>query len=302
MSDAGSWGIRVAILVVVAVVASIRVSGEAIGSRFLSSLRIARPKAVTVNGPSPTGARRLADVVIGIAAETTTVSTMEEDRGVPSLESASRIAGFKVRVLSARPDAATIGLIGAQKLEARIKRGQLVTLLAEAGRRDVRVDPSLDGASLSLLVPRGARVQYGNCPAPIAATLQNQINGPPPSSTDNGNCVMLTQIPAAVIGAPAPLDTGAVLEIADELMGMSPNQARDFHRVFGWRSALSMSPPRFVRSYELTRVGEHDGMLFVTGGRRGPTYALAWTADGIVFTLTGYGSSADAVPLAKSAR
>jgi hypothetical protein len=85
-------------------------------------------------------------------------------------------------------------------------------------------------------------------------------------------------------------------------MGMSPNQARDFQRVFGWRGALSMSPPRFVRSYEVTRVGDRDAMLFITGGRRGPTYALAWTADGIVFTLTGYGSSADAVPLANSAR
>jgi hypothetical protein len=296
------WLIRLFVVVLIVVVASIRVSGESIGSRFLSSLRTARPKTVTANAPVPGGARRLADVVIGIAAETTAVADVEDDHGVPTLDSASRAAGFKVRALSARSDAATVTLIGVQRLEARIKRAQLTTLLAEAGRRDVRVDPSLDGATLALRVPRGARVQYGNCPAPIAATLQNQINGPPPPSTDNGNCVMLTQIPAAIVSGPASLDTAAVLEIADELMGMSPNQARDFQRVFPWRSALSMSPPRFVRSYEVTRVGDRDGMLFVTGGRRGPTYALAWTADGIVFMLTGYGSSADAVPLASSAR
>jgi hypothetical protein len=41
-------------------------------------------------------------------------------------------------------------------------------------------------------------------------------------------------------------------------------------------------------------------MLVITGGRRGPTYALVWVQGGVVYTLTGYGSSADAVPLAKS--
>ena len=42
-------------------------------------------------------------------------------------------------------------------------------------------------------------------------------------------------------------------------------------------------------------------MLMITGGRRGPTYVLSWMSDGIVYTLTGYGSSADAASLAKSA-
>jgi hypothetical protein len=42
-------------------------------------------------------------------------------------------------------------------------------------------------------------------------------------------------------------------------------------------------------------------MLMITGGRRGPTYELAWVGDGVVYTLTGYGSSADAVSLANSA-
>lgn len=294
--------LRAAIVVVIAVVASIRVAGESVGGRFLSSLRIARPKTVTVNGPSPAGARRLADVIIGIAAETTTVSSIEGDHAVPSIDSASRAAGFAVRGLRSRSDPASVTLVGEQKLGAHIKRDQLRTLFAEAGRRDVVVDGSLEGANVSIDVPRGARVQYGNCPAPVAPTIQNQINGPPPPSTDNGNCVILTQLPEAVVAAPASLDTAAVLEIGDELMGMSPNQARDFQRVFGWRAALAMSPPRFIRSYEVTNVGDRSAMLFVTGGRRGPTYALAWVADGIVYTLTGYGSSADAASLASSAK
>jgi hypothetical protein len=290
------------VVAIVAVVASIHVSGQSLGSRFLASLRVARPKVVTASASAPAGPRRLADVVIGIAAETTTVASLEDDHDVPSLDSATRATGFRVRALADRSDAPKVGVIGTQRLDARINRQQLSTLLAEAGKRDVRVDRLLDAAKLAVEVPRGARVQYGNCPAPIAPTLQNQINGPPPPSTENGNCVVLTQIPIAAVTSPEQLDTAAVLEIADELIGMSPNQARDFQRVFGWRAALSMSPPRFVRSYDVVRVGDHDAMLLITGSRRGPTYALAWTANGVVYTLTGYGSSADAVALANSAR
>jgi hypothetical protein len=296
--------IRPAVIVgAIVIVASIPTGGDSVGGRFLASLRIAKPKTVTASAPAPGGARRLNEVAIGIMAETTAVATTEEDRAAPTADTASRVAGFRVKVLRARPDAPSVSVLGAQTVGARLNRGQLTTLLAEAGRRgaDARVDPSIDGAGVTLVVPRGVRVQYGNCPAPIANNLQNQIQGPPPPSTDNGNCVILTQVPIATSAAPAALDTTAVLEIALELMGMSPNQARDFQCLFGWRAAVAMSPPRFMRSYELVPVGDNQGMLMITGGRRGPTYVLAWVADGVVYTLTGYGSSADAVSLAKSA-
>jgi hypothetical protein len=48
-------------------------------------------------------------------------------------------------------------------------------------------------------------------------------------------------------------------------------------------------------------VGDTHGMLMITAGRRGPAYELAWVDSGVVFALTGYGSSADAAPLARSA-
>jgi hypothetical protein len=292
---------RACVLAAFALLASLPIHRESLGSRFFKSLRIARPQTVTANAPAPGAARRLSDVVIGIAAETTTVSTVEEDRPVPSADSASRLAGMHVRLLTARSDPASFVVLGAETTGARANRRQLTTLLAEAGRRELRVDPSIDGAPLSLAVPRGVRVQLGNCPPPIQNTLQSQIQGPPPPSMDNGNCVILTEVPQAASATPAGLDTSAVLGIAVELMGMSPNQARDFQRLFGWRGALAMSPPRFVRSYEVVDVGDQPGMLMITGGRRGPTYVLSWMADGVVYTLTGYGSSADAVALARSA-
>jgi hypothetical protein len=135
----------------------------------------------------------------------------------------------------------------------------------------------------------------------VANSIQNQINGPPPPSVDNGDCVIFGETPLAASLAPAALDTGSVLEIALELTGMSPNQARDFRQLFNWRAALALAPPRFVRSYDIVTVGGARAMLMTTGGRRGPTYLLAWVDGSTVYTLTGYGSSVDAVPLASSA-
>jgi hypothetical protein len=43
-------------------------------------------------------------------------------------------------------------------------------------------------------------------------------------------------------------------------------------------------------------------MLIISAGRREPPYTLAWARNGVVFTLAGYGSSGDAVPLAETVR
>jgi hypothetical protein len=164
------------------------------------------------------------------------------------------------------------------------------------------VPGSVGGTTITTQTPRAIRVQYGNCPAPVANTIQNQINGPPPPSADNGNCVVFTQTPVTSAEVPPGLDIELLITIALELSGMSPVQTRDFQHTFDWKSTLSMSFPRAIRSYDAVWVKGERGMLLTTGGRRGPTYQLIWASGGTVFMLAGYGSSADALPLANSAR
>jgi hypothetical protein len=304
MTDSSARGRSIAIIVVIVAiifgVGSVHVAGASVASRFFASLRIARPNAVTAPSVAPGATtRRLQIVVMGIVAETSAVPVDEPDVPVPTPDSAARIAGFRPRLLRARTDAPQLTVVGAHAERARVDRAQLRTLLAEAGRRAVSVPASVDGATIELSVPRGVRAEYGHCPAPIANTIQNQINGLPPPSVDNGDCVIFGETPLAASLAPAALDTNAVLAIALELTGMSPNQARDFQQLFSWRAALA--PPRFMRSYDVVTVGGSRAMLMTTGGRRGPTYVLAWVDGGTVYTVTGYGSSADAVPLASSA-
>jgi hypothetical protein len=293
---------RLAVLVVIAGTLALRVQNQSIGARFVASLRIARPAAVTaaVTTVGGSNTRQLQNVIAGIVSESTTVARDEPDSAMANAAAASRAAGFGVRTLHGRSDTARFFVTGAHRIETRVRREQLGTLLVEAGFPRAPLPASIDNAPISLVTPRGVRAEFGNCPAPLANTIQAQIQGPPPPSTDNGNCIVLTETPLAAISVPATLDTSAVMTIALELSGMSPNQSRDFRRLFGWPSAMTIAPPRFMRSYEITSVAGAPAMLMITGGRRGPTYVLAWVRDGIVFMLTGYGSSADAASLAAS--
>ncbi len=281
----------------------IPVGGETVGSVFFSSLRLAKPKPDTagtaLNAPL-NGGRRLQALLAAIVAESTVTVRDDANQSVTSAAAAEKTLSFRPRLLTGRSDIPSVFILGAQRIEAAVNPSQLRTLLVQAGHRDASVQPALAHAAVSFEAARGVRVQYGNCPAPIANTIQGQIQGPPPPSTDNASCIAINQVPIASMRVPPALDTSAVMELALEVAGMSPKQAGDFRRVFPWPAAAVIAPPRGVRSYEVVRVGDTDGMLVITSGRRGPTYALSWVRDGIVFTLTGYGSSADAEPLARS--
>src|SRR4029077_15201311 len=133
--------------------------------------------------------------------------------------------------LTGRTDAPSFSVVGAHTMSATVNRSQLQTILAQAGRRDAQVPAGVNGGVLTMQTPRAIRAQYGNCPAPVANTIQNQINGPPPPSTDNANCVIFTQTPATSTVVPPGLDMQELATIALELSGMSPKQTRDFQNV-----------------------------------------------------------------------
>jgi hypothetical protein len=291
------------LIVVGVALLSLTAAGRAAATGFFSSLRIAKPKPVSVTVPGfsgPTASRRLQDAIGGMIADTTSVTLDEADRPVASLLAADSIVGFHVLLPTTRRDSVTLIVVGAHSVAMTVDRAQLQTIMNEADNAAARVPSSLQGARVELRSPRAVRAQYGHCPAPVDNTLQGQIQGPPPPSTDNGDCVVLIESPPTSAVGPPGLDMQRLTGIALELAGMSPTQRQAFERMFRWQAALSMSMPRFMRSYDSVTVDGAPAMLLNTAGRRGPTYELLWTRDGTVFSLAGYGSSAEAVPLASS--
>jgi hypothetical protein len=81
---------------------------------------------------------------------------------------------------------------------------------------------------------------------------------------------------------------------------MTPSQASDFLHTIDWKATLTLAVPRALRSYQVVKVDDTNGTLLSMAGRRGPGYALIWSKNGIVYSLTGFGDSSQAVTLADS--
>ncbi|MFI5233459.1 MAG: hypothetical protein ACHQSE_13200 [Gemmatimonadales bacterium] len=279
------------------------VAGTAAGERFLTALRIARPQAVSAAVPGAGAASRtrpLQNMIGGMIANTVNVVLDEPDQPAANVAAAAKATGFTPHLPRARTDAPTIVAIGAHTIDMTVDVAQLRTIFAEAGKTGMPLPEAAQGAKVVLHTPRAVRAQYGNCPVPAANTIQGQVQGPPPLSTDNAGCIALVESPAVSADVPPSLDMSPLMEIALELSGMSPAQAQGVPQLLDWKSTLAISFPRNLRSVETKDVHGAPAMLFVTAGRRGPTWELVWAKGPLVYALTGYGNSADALPLANS--
>jgi hypothetical protein len=288
---------------VLIVVLSATTAGRSLAHGFLASLRLAKPQTVSASvspAPGAGGTRPLQGVIGGMIAKSVSTPLDEADQPAASAAAAAKLAGFDVQLPRARTDAPTLSIIGAHAIEMVADRTQLRTIFAEAGRKDVAVPDAVDGAKVAVRTARAVRAQYGNCPVPVANTIQGQIQGPPPPSTDNANCVVLIEGTPVSADVPPALDMVPLVELALELSGMSPAQTHDFQQVLDWKATLAVTVPRNLRSIEATEVKGARAMLLVTAGRRGPTWAMVWSRGGLVYALTGYGSAGDAMPLANS--
>lgn len=294
-----------ATLVVLLVVGAVGTSnGRELLHRFRVSLRIAKPEPVKLNSPSafagPTANRRVLEAIGGMLSTKVAVTRDEGDQPAASAAAASALAGFAAQLPRARTDSVILIVTGAHEIHLAVERATLRTILTQAGLSGARLSDALEGAQVTVTTPRGVRAQYGNCPSLPSATLQGQLQDQPPPNADNGNCVVLSESPAATTLFPSGLDIQQLVEIALELSGMSPNQAQAFQSTLQANAIMVLSMPRSMRSYEATAINGARGMLVTTAARRGPTCVLIWMKDGMVFTLAGYGNPADVVSLANS--
>ena len=293
----------IAALVVIAILCFIS-PVRGLAAKFFASLRIPKPQAVSVDLSAFSGAngnRTLQQMISQMISSKTNVTENEADAAAVDVDAATKLAGFVVRLPALRKDSAKIIVQGGHGVDMSVDRAKLQTIFDEAGRRDLVLAPNLDGAAVTLKTPRSMRAQYGNCPAP-PSTISGQINGPPPPSADNSDCLVLTEGPTSIVNSPAGLDVQQLVEIGLELSGMSPNQTQQFLKSVDWKSTLSLAMPRFMRSFETVQINGAQGVLVNTLGRRGPTYMLIWVRDGMAYSLTGYASASDATALANSLR
>jgi hypothetical protein len=213
---------------------------------------------------------------------------------------ASQLAGFNVRV----PEGNTpsqIYVTDAAAFTMTIDRAKAQALLDEAGRGDLVLPESVDGAEISVNIPSSVSVAYGTCPKPEADSSEAENEQSPRQRYPD--CVILAQIPSPNVSAPADLDINQLAQIGLEFTGMSAEEAAAFTSTVDWTSTLVVPIPSNSASYDQVAVDGVTGTLIHRPSREGEptTFALLWVKDGIIYAISGRGANSDrAIEMANS--
>ena len=214
---------------------------------------------------------------------------------------ASTAAGFNVRLLSAGPGTPRLTVQDGTAFEVVLNRQRAQGLLDQAGRGDLQLPASIDGAKISVDVPTGVTAAYGNCPVPA----ENPAAQAPDRNVTLGqysNCTLLAQMPSPSVDTPPDLNVAQLAEIGLQFTGMSAAEAHQFSQSVDWTSTLVIPFPRNAGTYQQVNVDGVTATLISRNGRGDASgqYSMIWVKDGIVYGLTGDGTSAQAVALAQS--
>jgi hypothetical protein len=209
---------------------------------------------------------------------------------------ASQLAGFNVR-LPGSVTPSQIYVTDGAAFSMTVDRAKAQALLDEAGRGDLVLPESVDGADISVNIPSAVSVAYGTCPKPEAdsSEVEEGIRYP--------DCVILAQIPSPSVSAPADLDINRLAQIGLEFTGMSAEEAAAFTSTVDWTSTLVVPIPNNAANYEQVTVDGVTGTLIQRASREDEpsTFALFWVKDGIIYAISGRGAnSGQAIEMANS--
>ncbi len=278
-------------------------SARSFAQRLLATLRIEKVQPVSLDFASmdTSSNRKLQQGLGQMISDNVVVTTDEKEMDAASQDAASKLTGFPVKVLSSRQDSPSFRVSGAHAFHMTVDRARLQEVLDEAGRTDLLLPANLDGAQVSVQVPRSVEVSYGTC----SANRKSRHQAPPADADENpqsapSDCLALIQAPGPTINMPAELNLQQLAETALQLAGMTPVQARKFCQTIDWKSTLVLPIPRGVTSYEPVSINGIQGTLMRLPNHDRPSYVLVWADDGIIYGLVGWGDPNMAVQLASS--
>jgi hypothetical protein len=266
--------------------------------RLLATLRVERVQTVSLDfSAMNTGtSSQPLEMLAKMLSDKAVVTTNEKESSADSQAAATQAAGFPVRVLSSRTDEPAFAIAGAHAFHLTLDRSRLQDVLDQAGRPDLLLPATLDGATVSVQVPRAVALTYGDC-----KKADQQSTSQPPSASANP-CLVVMQAPSPTINVPSDLNIQQLAEIGLQLAGWSPEKAREFCQTVDWKSTLVLPIPRTVQSYETVSINGVRGTLmhFPESNPKRPSFALIWVDNEMIYGLIGKGDASSAVQLASS--
>ncbi len=271
--------------------------------RLLATLRIERVQTVSLDlGPlGSNSSQQPLQALSKLLSDNTVVTTDEKPFSASSQDAASQAAGFPVRLLSARTDTPAFEITGAHAFHLTLDRSRLQDILDEAGRSDLLLPSSVDGAPVSVQMPRAVAVQYGAC-------AKHNAQGATQPTTSADPCLLLLQAPSPTINVPSDLNIQQLAETGLQFAGWTPVKASEFCKTVDWKTTLVVPIPAGVQSYETATVNGIRGTLmhFANNHGGGPGFALVWVdnqttpGNSMIYSLAGQGDGSSAVQLASS--
>ena len=143
--------------------------GRGLAQRFLGTLRVEKVQPVRLDFSALDGNRPLQEMLRQMISDKVVVTAEEKPQQASTAADASQLAGFSVHVLGARTDAPKFIVGGQHAFHMTIDRTRLQDIFDQAGRADLVLPATLDGANVSVNVPRSIMVEYGDCPEAHAA-------------------------------------------------------------------------------------------------------------------------------------
>ena len=240
---------------------------------------------------SMTGNEALASQMSALIADSTEVT---DEPGEPvvaaNAEEATTSAGFNVR-LPADQTPSHIYVTDSSTFNLIVDRAKAQAFIEAAGRTDLILPESIDGAEISVSIPAAVNAAFGTCPEPRTEKPDDMGEKEGDRAGDYPDCIILTQMPSPLINAPEGLDMAQLAQIGLEFSGMSREEAAAFTATVDWTSTLVIPVPRRATAYEDISVDGVTGKLIQRVTDYSPEYALIWVKNGIIYAISGTGTN-----------
>ena len=232
-----------------------------------------------------------------LSDEVTITQAPQKPISVPDATTASKLAGFQVRLLDDRSPSVLLFRSGAA-MQMKLDRNRLQSILNEAGDGNLQIPESVDGAVLGLRVPAGIVAFYGHC-GNLPARLQ-RMQGSANSDAPDSSCLSLMELPSPAVSAPPQIDPAQIAQIALQFLGMSATEAANFTQTVDWTTTLVLPVVQGQTSYKNVYIAGNDGVLLrpKAAARSASHFTLMWVNNGIVYGLNGSGDDTTALNLA----
>jgi len=270
---------------------------RAVADSFLGLFRVEQVKVVDVNQnelPERLGASSQFESMLSKDVQIQERGSLQE---VNNVSEASELAGFPVRIPSELENKlALLQLQPGGTVTFQVDLELVQAVLKDIERTDISLPDNLDGATVVLEISDSVVARFGECkPEMLQSSDPDE-----PTTYSTKNCTILAQLPSPTISAPPELDIAQIGEAYLQLLGLTREEAASFARNVNWTTTFIIPIPRYGAQYADVQV---DGVTGTLIHRQAVgEYILVWIKDGLIYTLSGAGSSGEALAIANSMR